>query len=123
MKKNDIILTITLLIIAMLFYVAVNYIFVEQGSLVKVTVKGEEFGVYSLDKDQVIAINHTNTLVIEEGEAHMKEANCPDGICVKHNPIRNLKEMIVCLPNQIVVEVITNGETNDKSEEIDAIIQ
>jgi len=46
-----------------------------------------------------------NVLVIENGEASIKSATCPDKICVSHRKISKSGETIVCLPNKVVVEI------------------
>ena len=69
-----------------------------------------------LDKDQEISINDTNLLVIQEGCVFMKKAECPDHSCVKQGKISKNKESIVCLPNKVIVEVISNQDS-----ELDAI--
>ena len=46
-----------------------------------------------------------NLLIIEDGYAYIKEASCPDGLCVHQGKINKSGEMIVCLPNEVVVTV------------------
>ena len=48
----------------------------------------------------------------------MESAGCPDQVCVNHTAIHNKNEMIICLPNEIIVEV-TEGEQS----KTDAIAQ
>lgn len=83
---------------------------------------GEEVQSFSLN-DEVEYLIETeddsfNLLVIQGGKAFMKEASCPDQICVNHRPVSNVGETIVCLPNEIVIKVI---EKNSQSE-IDMVI-
>ena len=73
---------------------------------IRITVNGEEFGRYSLKKDQVININSTNTVTIRDGAAAMTGAVCPDHLCMYMQPIDGLYDLIVCLPNMVVVEGI-----------------
>ncbi|WP_322627398.1 NusG domain II-containing protein [Aedoeadaptatus coxii] len=47
----------------------------------------------------------TNILRISEKGCIMKEADCPDGICMRMAPIKTPGEMIVCLPHRIIAEV------------------
>ena len=82
----------------------------------KVTVDGELFGIYSLEKEQEIKINDTNRMIIKDGQADMTEANCPDQICVDHKTISKNKETIICLPNKVIVEIV-----GGKDVEIDAV--
>lgn len=117
MKKNDFILIICIGIISLLSFFCLE-LFMDEGSSVVISVNGEEFGVYNLDTNQVININNTNVLEIIDGEAYMCEANCPDELCIYQGAIHKNGESIICLPNKIIVEVISNEES-----EFDAISQ
>ena len=44
-------------------------------------------------------------LVIDNGEAYMEEADCPNRICVHHSAISHTGEAIICLPNRVVIEI------------------
>lgn len=86
-----------------------------KGSKILVTVDGEEYGVYSLLKEQNICIeteNGTNIIEIKDGKASMKEADCPDGLCIDQNDISFDKESIICLPNKVVISVISDNESD-----------
>jgi len=72
------------------------------------TADGDE--VYPLNKDGVFSLNGgTNTLVIENGEAWVSEANCPDKVCMGMGKISKNGEFIACLPNQVII-VVEGGE-------------
>ena len=105
MKKNEFILIATFLVIFFLGIAVVNKIQTPKGTEVVVTVDGKEFGTYPLDREDDIAINETNHLVIKEGVANMIEANCPDKLCVVQKEISKMGETIVCLPNKVIIEV------------------
>ena len=83
----------------------------ETGTDAVVTVRtadGDE--VYPLNKDGVFSLNGgTNTLVIENGEAWVSEANCPDKVCMGMGKISKNGEFIACLPNQVII-VVEGGE-------------
>ena len=70
-----------------------------------VTVDGEVYGTYSLAKDQTIEIQDGNRLRIQNGQAKMEWADCPDQLCVHQKAISRTGESIICLPNQVVVSV------------------
>ena len=53
-----------------------------------------------------------NRLRIRDGCAEFTEAGCPDALCVHMRPISAEGEMLVCLPNRVVVEV-RNGKNGD----------
>ena len=96
----------------------------EKGATAVVTVDGEEYYRSSLFIEKEIAIDDRNTLVIKEGRADMIFADCPDQICVKHAPISNVGETIICLPNKVVVtiESLTGNEKTAQTE-IDVIVK
>ena len=85
------------------------------GETVQITIDGEIYGTYSISEDQEIPIiiNHrtTNVLKISDGKADMVEADCPDKLCIHQKAISKNNETIVCLPNKVVVTVISNKES------------
>ncbi len=109
---RDLILVGALLIAALLALLVIrNRQEKETGTDAVVTVRtsdGDE--VYPLNKDGVFSLNGgTNTLVIENGEAWVSEANCPDKICMGMGKISKNGEFIACLPNQVII-VVEGGE-------------
>lgn len=116
--RNDIILVLCLLLIAVIG-LAYLYLFRDKGDTVKVTVDGNQIGIYSLNENMTKDIitgekgENLNRLIIKDGKAYMETATCPDGICVNHNPIFRDGESIVCLPNGVVVTIIKNDDDLD----------
>ena len=106
-SRNDIIFIAALLIVTALAALAL-FLFRAEGDTVIVTVGGEFFGEYALSENctvEIVGKNGRNLLVIQNGEASISEASCPDGICSSHRPISRSGESIICLPNKVVVEV------------------
>lgn len=92
-----------------------------EGSYIVITVDGEEYGTYSLLEEQTITIGEGDTINIIEikgGKAYMKEASCPDQLCVDQNEISFDKESIICLPNKVVITV-----TSDVESDLDGIVR
>ncbi|SOC06354.1 NusG domain II-containing protein [Pseudobutyrivibrio ruminis] len=119
MKKNDLKLIVTVLVVAVVFWLGMSlyqkYNTANQA-YVLVTIDGVEYGKYPLNKDITERIEFEdgsyNVLEIKDGEAQISEASCPDQICVNHMHIHYSKEMIVCLPNGLIAEIV-NGEERD----------
>ena len=86
------------------------------GGTVQVRVAGAITAGYPLDRDASYTITGvnggTNLLVIEDGAARIEEASCPDGVCVHTGRIRRNGQSIVCLPNQVVVEIVSDTENS-----------
>lgn len=125
MKKKDLILAGAVLLIAGILALALRLPKTENGNTLKITVDGETYGTYALAKDQTVKIetdHGTNTLVIENGSAHMEEADCPDGYCKRQGTISRVNETIVCLPHKLVAEVESDGSTTDDAEDAPDVI-
>lgn len=116
MKKNDWILVVVILVLAGIGFFIYTNLGRQSAGIVKVTVDGELFGTYSLEKEQEIEINNTNYLMIKDRQVDMIGADCPDQICVEHKTISKNKETIICLPNKVIVEIIGGEDV-----EIDAV--
>ena len=52
-----------------------------------------------------------NRILAENGQISMLSANCPDHLCVRQGPIQNGIYPIVCLPNKVVIKLITNKDS------------
>lgn len=116
MKRNDFVLIGVVLLAALLF---AGYHFLSadpKAGRVRVTVDGEDYGIYELSEEQTIDINGTNTLVIAGGEADMTDADCPDKLCVHQRAVSRDGESIICLPNKVVVSVESR-----ESSDLDAV--
>ncbi len=117
MKKKDILLIGSVVILAALFWLVprVTGMLREDGKLqLRITVAGDEYGTYSLEKEQTIKIQDTNVCEIKDGKVTMISAQCPDQLCRKQGPIHRPGETIVCLPNKVVLEIKGSGETETK---------
>ena len=84
----------------------------EAGGQAVVRVDGQVTERHPLSVDGVFPLNGgSNILVIENGEAWLSEADCPDLLCVKMGKIRYSGQTITCLPNRLTVTV-EGGESN-----------
>lgn len=111
LKKGDMViffLAVLLAGVAFLFSISQA-----QGDYVHVTVDGN-VTTYALSEDRRLVLKHDNTayntVVIQNGEVFMEEASCPDQICVHHKAISKNGESIICLPNEVYVEVESSKE-------------
>ena len=76
------------------------------GAQAVVTVDGQEIGRYPLSKSGTFPLNGgTNILVVENGEAWVSEADCPDKVCMGMGRISRNGEFIACLPNRLLVVI------------------
>lgn len=55
----------------------------------------------------------TNLILVEHGRIRVKEANCPDRVCVHQGWISDDSIPIVCLPHKLVIRVEGGGDDID----------
>lgn len=83
-----------------------------RGAVVKIYQNGglaETVDLMSVSKAYTIELEG-NTILIEPDGVSVKEANCPDMLCVRQGKIHKPGHSIVCLPNRVVIE-ISDGES------------
>ncbi len=106
-KKNDFILIFSLIVLSVVFYFFYCRT-ASAGEIVTVSVNGEIIGSYSLNTDTVVEIRTEygeNILVIENGKAFVRSADCPNGVCCAHKPISREDEIIACYPHKVIIAV------------------
>ena len=113
MKKNDIILIFAVLSISLILGVCL-YVFRQPPTFVRIYVNDELKQELPLDEDTQYLINGqnggTNLLIIEDGKAYVKDATCPDKVCVQMGKISELTQIVVCIPNKVVIVIESDGE-------------
>lgn len=111
--KTDLVFLTALFVLGIALTVGI-YCFSASGSEIRITVDGQLYGTYALNENREISIEldgkTANVVVIENGAAYMREADCPDGLCMRQGAISRDKQTIVCLPHKLVVEVIGGKE-------------
>lgn len=119
-KRNDIIL-IVLIVLASIFLSVAMVIKQEDGGIVVLKVGGETYKDFPLLEDMTYTMEFEdgryNTIVIKDGYVEISDASCPDQICVNHRKIQKSGETIVCLPNQLVIEIKGSSQSD-----LDAIV-
>ena len=112
--KRDIVFIAAATVILLIVFIISRLIYSRPGDIVRVEYEGRLVGEYALAEDKSIYIpdeeNTKNILNISGGEVYMSEADCPDKLCIKQGRIKNGGESIVCLPNSVVITVISDSE-------------
>ena len=94
------------------------------SQLVRITCRGEDYGIFPLGEDREVDVtsgDHHNLVSIQDGTVHMESADCRNQVCVNTGTISRSGDLIVCLPNQVVVEII--GGEEDEDEVIDSVVK
>jgi hypothetical protein len=93
---------------------------------VRIIAQGELAGIYPLDSDNEIEIErdgHRNVVVIKDNTVHMDYSDCKNQVCVNTGKISKAGETIVCLPNYVIVEIVSSKEGGEDDEAIDAVVK
>ena len=119
--KWDIIIILAAIFIAGISWFVFNNRGNVGGNYVQIIVDGTITDNYLLSENGEFEINngeHRNILYIADGKAYMKDADCPDRLCISQGIISKNGQSIICLPNRIVVKIISDIE-----DEVDAYAQ
>lgn len=119
MKRNDLILVGIVLLVSLVLLIGVHFIQKQQGDRVIIKLDGKVYGQYPLTEDKTITIQTShgmNQVEIKQNKVSIRQADCPDQVCVRHRPIDSPYQSIICLPHKLVVEV-----KKTETEEIDII--
>lgn len=111
-KKKDLIIIFIIILLILIGLTFNHFYFKQKAAYVKITINNQEYQTVDLNTNQTITIDNTNTIVIIDHTVYMKKANCPDKLCIEQGKISKNGEQIICLPNQIVVAIVSN-QNND----------
>lgn len=112
MKKGDFFIIALALVIAV-FWLASS----KSGDTVSIYVDGKLYKEVPLEKDAVIEVKSQygkNTVVIENKEVRIIDADCPGKDCEK-GKIKNTLNSLTCLPNRVTV-VIEQTKTKNETD-------
>lgn len=86
----------------------------------------EQIELGDVDKPYSFAVTGSigvNIISVEYGRICVSEAQCPDQICVQNGWISNGTEMIVCLPNKLVVQLVPADDMAEDEWLPDGVVQ
>ncbi len=105
-RIGDLVLILVLLLIGLLSFFLIRAL-APRGEVLEVRVDGVTVATYSLSEEgEYPILGGKNVLVIEDGAAYMKSADCPDKLCVGMGKIRRAGESVTCLPNRVVLVIV-----------------
>jgi len=120
MTKGDKILIVAIIIISLVSLGFVkNNIVNYNEKYISIQVNGQEYKKVIFDNSVIgktIPIETEfgyNLIEIGDGDVRVIEASCPDKLDVLQGAISSPGEMIVCLPNRLVIEIKGTTETRE----------
>ncbi len=92
----------------------------DKGERVVITVNNKEYAGYNfsdIEEKTTLEIETEygkNTVVIDQGSVWVSQADCPDKLDIKAGRISKTNQMIVCLPNRLMIEIKDDAGKVDK---------
>ena len=113
--KKDILFLVCVISLALIVWGIYAYCNQNGADTVFVIQDGKQVGAYPLEEDKIVIVtwgeDEYNLLMISDGTAFMSDADCPDKLCVKQNPISGNGESIICLPHKLVIRIAAKEES------------
>ncbi len=124
LKKSDIILVLSILIIGISSMVIYKYIFADKPVRAEIYYKTELIKTLELTKgkDVHFTIPQNKNVVFHlepDGSICFEKSDCPDKICVKTGKLNTAGQTAACLPNEIFIKIVPQAG-HDK-EDMDII--
>jgi len=116
LKISDFIL-ILLLIMSGIFSSFYIYGNDNEDKMVIVELSGKVYGVYDLNSDRIMDLKGPQSRVkinIENGYVFVLESGCPQKICKRMGKKNRINELIVCIPNRLLIRI--EGEMKNNYE-------
>lgn len=114
----DKILAAALIFFSLLGIGAGMYLYADAGQQQAViSIDGKVFKTVALragyrEEIRIGGPDHYNIVEIDGEAIRIREADCPDQICVKTGWVRTAPQQIVCLPWRVVIQVVSTGKTD-----------
>jgi len=123
--KGDKVLFLSIITLAFIIFAAFQvYGFVDGKTYAVIEVNGKIFQKISLGSDgpnlkiHVPVTSGENIFEIDRARVRMLSAQCPDQDCIRQGWINRPGQIIVCLPNKIVVKIQNDRYTNEDVDEV-----
>ena len=127
-RKKDLIIYISVLLLAGAAYLLSVFIrnSGNNGTYARVSVDGSILADYPLNEDTEVILDGcfggSLKMIISDGTAFVESSSCPDKICVRHRAVSHAGESIICMPNRIIIEIISDSSSSpENNDAIDAV--
>lgn len=114
--KREVILIAVIFAAVLIFWLVNRSHFSAPAAVVEISIVDENsqkqvLETFDLSEDQEYTIETAgdgiNHLIIQDGEAWISTANCPNHDCVKKGKISKNGEMLVCIPHRLTVSILS----------------
>lgn len=118
-NKYDIGLIVIIVIVNLflIYYNSKNIVYSDKNEAL-IYSNNELVGRYVLDKNYkdeftITSKNGYNTIKIEDNKIWVEDTDCPDKYCQNQGKIGGVGQVIVCLPNKLLIKIAGNESDRD----------
>lgn len=114
-KRNTILLAAVILLISGVSILLQNTLLKREGAFAVVQVDGQEITRLDLSENTAMDVGYRdgyNVVKVLDGYVFVSDANCPDKICVNTGKVKNVGDVIACLPHKTIITV-TGADEDD----------
>ncbi len=124
MKKYDMIIILFMLLISFLSYIIYQSHSSINSPKAEIYYYSELVETVALDQgvDRIFSVKGKENVVFhlfEDGSICFEKSNCPDKLCIKTGKISKPGQFAACLPNRLLLKIIS---TNDDNRDADIIL-
>jgi len=105
-KKDILVLSIIFLIISLVYII--SSLHSTRGDTVLIQVDGKDFLRLSLNENRIVRVSGPigiSIVEIKDRRVRMLSSPCPDKLCIKEGYIDKTGQVIICIPNRIVIKI------------------
>lgn len=127
MKKQDIVLIISLIIFSFIFVIKDIFFMPKTNDIyIAISVDGKAYKELEFKEKTYTYPLKTkfgyNKIEVAKDYVRVLEADCPNKLDVLQGKISKINQSIVCIPNRMIIEIKSKAEKN-VDDEVDAVIK
>lgn len=117
-KKRDFIIIAALAVAALLIYLLSSGALGKAGVFAEIYYRSELVKTVALTegREERFSLEQEPQVVFhlyEDGAIAFEASDCPDKICIRSGKLKNAGQMAACLPNEIVVRIVSAGASDE----------
>lgn len=124
-KKSDFAVIMVIIALGVLFLFGYKAVFGGKSAKAEIYYKFRLAETVPLDRgtERIFSIRQNRNVVFhlyKDGSICFEKSDCPDKVCVRTGRLSMVGETAACLPNQIILKIVSAGGSND--DNVDLII-
>ncbi len=122
-RKRDLLILAAVAIAALLLYLFSSGVLGRAGTFAEIYYRSELVKTVALTegREERFSLEQEPQVVFrlyEDGAIAFEASDCPDKICIRSGKLRKAGQMAACLPNEIVVRIVSAGGASSDEPDI-----